>query len=164
LTAEDGLLHLQQIWTVGITSSDLVQPSSLIVSPKRGALKLQFPHSDYQVVSRLGKAPAILSTARRLEGAIPELSNDMPEMKVLKPSPLKRKRGVGTWDLGEPPVFFNPFENDPSTYYLLDQRCGDFIIVTLMMQSSLATALWLALGRTHPRLRAVSSSVLTSCI
>jgi hypothetical protein len=99
LTAEDdGLLHLQQIWTVGITSSDLVQPSSLIVSPKRGALKLQFPHSDYQVVSRLGKAPAILSTARRLEGAIPELSNDMPEMKGFEAFPPEKKKGC--WNLG----------------------------------------------------------------
>jgi hypothetical protein len=34
-------------------------PPALLFSPKRGALKLQFPHSDYQVVSRLGKAPAI---------------------------------------------------------------------------------------------------------
>jgi len=92
--------------TANLDRRDYLLSSSpaLLFSPKRGALKLQFPHSDYHVVSRLGKAPAILSRIvgtvlvvafvgyhRRLEGAIPELSNDMPEMKVLTPSPREEK-------------------------------------------------------------------------
>jgi len=34
---------------------------------------------------------AFVGYHRRLEGAIPELSNDMPEMKVLTPSPREEK-------------------------------------------------------------------------
>jgi hypothetical protein len=65
-----------------------------------------------------------------VEGAIPELSNDMPEMKVLTPSRLRRKRSVGSLRLGRTSciVIFDPFENDPSTYYLLGVLAGVLLL------------------------------------